>query len=308
MTVIAIASQAPDLLRLPPALRALDPSIDVVVWPDPRCAAAEVAVCWAPPPGALAAMPALRLLHTVSAGVDNVLAAPGLPDVPLCRVVDAELNLGMAQYILWGALYFSRGFDQARASQAAGQWRRPDRYGQPPLRVGLMGLGAIGMAALPLLRAAGLPVTGWSRTAKRIDGVATHHGPDGLAPFLAASDILVNLLPLTASTRGLLCAATFAGLPPGAALIHCGRGAHLVETDLQAALTDGRLRGALVDVYAQEPLPPRHPLWRCPNLVITPHMASVAPFERVAGQILENLRRLNAGEALMNLVDPRRGY
>ncbi|MEN7522325.1 NAD(P)-dependent oxidoreductase, partial [Bordetella pertussis] len=175
--------------------------------------------CWAPPPGALAAMPALRLLHTVSAGVDNVLAAPGLPDVPLCRVVDAELNLGMAQYILWGALYFSRGFDQARASQAAGQWRRPDRYGQPPLRVGLMGLGAIGMAALPLLRAAGLPVTGWSRTAKRIDGVATHHGPDGLAPFLAASDILVNLLPLTESTRGLLCAATFAGLPPGAALI-----------------------------------------------------------------------------------------
>ncbi|WP_316242464.1 NAD(P)-dependent oxidoreductase, partial [Bordetella pertussis] len=114
----------------------------------------------------------------------------------------------------------------------------------------------------PLLRAAGLPVTGWSRTAKRIDGVATHHGP----------------------------------------------GAHLVEADLQAALADGRLRGALVDVYAQEPLPPQHPLWRCPSLVITPHMASVAPFERVAGQILENLRRLNAGEALMNLVDPRRGY
>ncbi|WP_316042511.1 NAD(P)-dependent oxidoreductase, partial [Bordetella pertussis] len=109
-------------------------------------------------------------------------------------------------------------------------------------------------------------------------------------------------------TRGLLCAATFAGLPPGAALIHCGRGAHLVEADLQAALADGRLRGALVDVYAQEPLPPQHPLWRCPSLVITPHMASVAPFERVAGQILENLRRLNAGEALMNLVDPRRGY
>ncbi|WP_316241666.1 NAD(P)-dependent oxidoreductase, partial [Bordetella pertussis] len=106
-----------------------------------------------------------------------------------------------------------------------------------------------------------------------IDGVATHHGPDGLAPFLAASDILVNLLPL-----------------------------------MQAALADGRLRGALVDVYAQEPLPPQHPLWRCPSLVITPHMASVAPFERVAGQILENLRRLNAGEALMNLVDPRRGY
>ncbi|WP_316042580.1 NAD(P)-dependent oxidoreductase, partial [Bordetella pertussis] len=100
----------------------------------------------------------------------------------------------------------------------------------------------------------------------------------------------------------------FAGLPPGAALIHCGRGAHLVEADLQAALADGRLRGALVDVYAQEPLPPQHPLWRCPSLVITPHMASVAPFERVAGQILENLRRLNAGEALMNLVDPRRGY
>ncbi|CPK92731.1 2-hydroxyacid dehydrogenase [Bordetella pertussis] len=115
------------------------------------------------------------------------------------------------------------------------------------------------MAALPLLRAAGLPVTGWSRTAKRIE-------------------------------------------------IHCGRGAHLVEADLQAALADGRLRGALVDVYAQEPLPPQHPLWRCPSLVITPHMASVAPFERVAGQILENLRRLNAGEALMNLVDPRRGY
>ncbi|WP_316241883.1 NAD(P)-dependent oxidoreductase, partial [Bordetella pertussis] len=91
-------------------------------------------------------------------------------------------------------------------------------------------------------------------------------------------------------------------------VIHCGRGAHLVEADLQAALADGRLRGALVDVYAQEPLPPQHPLWRCPSLVITPHMASVAPFERVAGQILENLRRLNAGEALMNLVDPRRGY
>ncbi|WP_316241730.1 NAD(P)-dependent oxidoreductase, partial [Bordetella pertussis] len=91
-------------------------------------------------------------------------------------------------------------------------------------------------------------------------------------------------------------------------VLACGRGAHLVEADLQAALADGRLRGALVDVYAQEPLPPQHPLWRCPSLVITPHMASVAPFERVAGQILENLRRLNAGEALMNLVDPRRGY
>jgi glyoxylate/hydroxypyruvate reductase len=151
-------------------------------------------------------------------------------------------------------------------------------------------------------------VRGWGRASKESDGVATFAGPEGLAGFLAGTAILVCLLPLTPATRGILDAGLFAGLPEGARLINLGRGAHLVEQDLLDALDRGDLAHASLDCFAEEPLPPGHPFWRHPRIDITPHAASFADPESAAEGVVDNLRRLEQGLPLRNLVDRARGY
>ena len=308
MTLVALLSHTANLDFLRPMLAAADPSLVVVSWPDPRCLDAEVAVCWNAPPGVYAQMPRLRLVHSIAAGVDNVVAAQDVSKLPVCRVVDPMLAEWMLQFVLWGVLHFHRKLDQAMASQRIQQWKRPRQTPASSCRVGLMGMGELGghiAKRLPLL---GYPVSGWARTPREIPGVAMFSGDEGYADFLAQTDVLVCLLPLTAQTRGILGERTFSALPKGAALIHVGRGEHLVEEDLIAALESGQLRGAVVDVFEEEPLPADHPLWTTPGVVVTPHMATMATYDVVVQQVVRNITQMRRDAPYFNQVDMTRGY
>nr|WP_322015667.1 glyoxylate/hydroxypyruvate reductase A [Paraburkholderia sp. J12] len=284
------------------------PEFTVVMHGEPGAASAEVAACWDPPPGALAKMPNLRLIQSIAAGVDNILCDPTLPALPVCRVVDPQHARGMSEFVTWGVLHFHRQLDLVLRNQARGHWFRPEQVHPARYTVGVMGLGEIGSrVALDLLHH-GFSVRGWARSARELPGVTVFEGADGFAPFLAGTDVLVCLLPLTGETRGILDATTFGQLKPGAKLIHVGRGEHLAVSDLLAALESGQLGGAVVDVFPVEPLPADDPLWRAPNLIVTPHMASVASARTIGEQVAHNARRLAAGEPLSNVVDVKRGY
>jgi len=280
------------------------------VWPeigDP--AEIEVMLAWRPPSGALTGMTNLRFLQALGAGVDQLFADPTIPaDLPIARLVDDNLTAGMRDYVLAMVLKYHRWLDLYARQQATGLWQRYPHIDPPDRRVGIMGLGALGIAAASALAALDFDIAGWSRTPKTLDGIKTYAGSEGWAPFLAHSDILVCLLPLTPETEGILNAATFAGLPAGATVINAGRGGHLVAADLVAALDSGHLRGATLDVFEREPLKPDDPLWRHPKLDITPHIATISSPRTAAARVAENIRRARAGQPLLNMVDRSRGY
>lgn len=308
MTRVALISQSAKLDYFVPLLREAAPELEVVVWPDPAFREAEVAMCWNAPAGVYAQMPRLRLVHSIAAGVDNVVAGQDLRGLPVCRVVDPRLAEGMVQYVLWSVLHFHRRLDLAQANQRARIWQRPPLQAASECCVGLMGLGQLGTPIARALLGLGYAVNGWSRSAHALDGLTLYRGVEALPAFLAATDVLVCVLPLTEATRGILNRDTFAALPRGAAIVNCGRGEHLVVPDLLAALDSGQLRGAVLDVFAHEPLPADDPLWAAPGVVVTPHMATMASSSVVAQQVAQNVRRLIAGEPLVNQVDPGRGY
>lgn len=283
------------------------PDLRICLPGDPGADDAEIAVCWNPPAGALATLPQLRLVHSIAAGVDNILSDPTLPDVPLCRVVDPAHAQGMTEFVMWGVLHFHRHFDAVLANQSKAIWRRPRQIDAARRRIGVMGLGTLGARVATELHRFGFDVRGWSRERKSLPGIATF-GADDFAAFCADLDLAVCLLPLTEQTRGILGRATFDALPRGARLIHAGRGEHVVRADLLAALEDGQLGGAIVDVFDTEPLPPDDAYWRAPNLIVTPHMASVASFECIGEQVAYNVQQLLSGGTLRHVVDRSRGY
>jgi glyoxylate/hydroxypyruvate reductase A len=284
------------------------PGVTLTAWPEPAAREAELAVCWKPPAGALASMPKLKLIHSIAAGVDNILCDPSLPDHPVCRIVDPDLTAGMTEFVLWSTLYYHRDFDRVIGNSRDGVWQRYPQRAPFETRVGILGLGALGSAAATRLVDLGFTVSAWSRSPKTLPGVTMFSGEDALDPFLAEVDILVSLLPLTPSTIGLLNAERLGRLRKGAALVLCSRGEHLVADDLIALLRKGHLRGAVIDVFEREPLPSDHPLWREPGVLVTPHMATIATWGVVAQQIAENVRRMKSGEPLLNQVDRHRGY
>jgi glyoxylate/hydroxypyruvate reductase A len=291
------------------ALLAEIPELDFRIWPevgDP--AAIDLALVWQPPPGELARYPNLRAILSLGAGIDGLLAQQGLPDVPIARMVDPSFTRTMTEYVVLATLRHHRQFDHFERKQRVARWS----YAFPPQaadrRVGVMGLGVLGSAAAASLAAHGFPVAGWSREAKELSDIESFAGRAGLRAFLARTDILVCLLPLTRDTGGILNAATFAEMPRGAYLINVARGAHLVEADLIAALDSGQLAGATLDVFREEPLPADHPLWRHPKILITPHVASYASPLTAAEGVAANIRRARAGQPLLHQVDRARGY
>jgi glyoxylate/hydroxypyruvate reductase A len=171
-----------------------------------------------------------------------------------------------------------------------------------------MGLGAMGGEAARHLLAVGFAVASWTRSARAMPGIESYHGAEGLAPFLARTEILVCLLPLTPETRGILNKDLFRRLPRGAYLINAGRGGHQVEADILAALDDGPLAGVTLDVFATEPLPPESPFWLHPKVTVTPHNASVTNPRSAVRHVVESIRRVRAGEPLRHVVDPKVGY
>ncbi|UZE03850.1 2-hydroxyacid dehydrogenase [Pseudomonas corrugata] len=285
------------------------PHLQVLRPEDPGAQQAQIAVCWFPPAGSLGALPNLRLVYSIGSGVDHLAQDPSRdPALPVCRVVDPDHTQGMSEYVHWGVLHFHRGFDQVITGNATQRWQRPLQRRAQGFKVGVMGLGAIGAPVATRLAEAGYDVRGWARTPRVIDGVNTFSGASALQEFLAELDVLVNLLPLTAATQGVLGCEVFQYMARGSALINCGRGQHLNQLDLQQALASGQLRGALLDVFEQEPLPADSPLWHTPGVWVTPHMASAASDQCIAQQVADNVSRLTAGLALKNLVDPIQGY
>jgi glyoxylate/hydroxypyruvate reductase A len=286
------------------------PELEFRVFPEiGRPEEIRYALIWKIEGGVLRTLPNLRAIFALGAGVDQILIDPAFPrHLPLARLVEAGLAEQMSEYAIFATLYFHRQMAAYFAQQKRQEWRMlPGRH--PAERgVGVMGLGMLGADAARKLQFIGFRTAGWSRTPKQLPGIECFAGPDQLGHFLARSEVLINLLPLTPSTRGILGKALFDQLPDGAFIVHLGRGGQLVVDDLIAALDSGKLGGAMLDVFPQEPLPQGHPLWTHPKVVVTPH-ASTAPIASLAmRQVVENIRRVGAGEPLIGLVDPAVGY
>ena len=293
-----------------PALRQAMPELDIRVWPEVgNPEDITYALLWQPPDGVLGRCRNLKAILSLGAGVDHLMGDPELPDhLPIVRMVDPSLTDGMSEYVLFHTLRYHRDVPYYEACQRERKWHMLTPVMPQERRVGILGLGVLGADAARKLAALSFDVAGWSRSPKQVEDVASFHGTDGLAAFLARSEILVCLLPLTPDTAGILNAELFAGLPEGACLINPARGGHLVDDDLLAALDSGRIAGATLDVFHTEPLPTDHPFWDHPKVTITPHVASVTNPKTAAEQVAANIRRAEAGEPLPNLVDRTAGY
>jgi glyoxylate/hydroxypyruvate reductase A len=242
-------------------------------------------------------------------GVDHLLKDATLPaGLPIARINDPQIVEQMVEYAVLASLRVLRQSDRYDALQRAGQWHRLALREARDLRVGVMGLGAIGARVAAAHRALGFTVAGWARRPRHIEGVACFDGAAGLAPFLTRSELLICLLPLTADTRAILNARTLALLPRGAHVVNMARGGHVVETDLLAALEGGQLTGATLDVFETEPLPADHPFWRHSRVRLTPHVAGQTNPRTAAPGVADNICRLRAGQPLHDLVDRTAGY
>lgn len=285
------------------------PDLDFRIFPE-MGQAAEITylAAWKIPPGLFGQLPNLRAVFSVGAGVDQLDVASIPAELPLVRMIEPTLASEMAGFAAMAALMLQRRMPEYLAQGRNGSWRALMAPSVAETPVGLLGLGTMGQAAASSLMALGFPVLGWSRSPRRIPGIECHSGPDGLARLLARSQILICLLPLTGETRGILNAALFARLRRGAGLVNLGRGGHLVEADLLAALDSGQLAAAVLDVFETEPLVPGHPFWTHPRIVITPHVAATSGHETGIVVLLENIGRLERGEPLQGEIDRVRGY
>jgi glyoxylate/hydroxypyruvate reductase A len=310
--VIALLSSTVDMAFLKPAFEAACPGVDLRLLPDlGPLHEIEAAACWQAPPGLLATLPRLRLVQSLAAGVDHLTSDPRLPaQVPLCRIVDPEMASGMAAYVTWAVVQHQRHMGRYLQQAALSTWRVQPVQPTNQHRVGIAGLGTLGQACAVALQALGYAVRGWRRSGGGSvpAGVALFHGDAQRADFLAGCDTLVNLLPLTDQTRGVLDAGLFAQLPRGAHLVNVGRGDHLVEADLLAALASGQLGAATLDTFVQEPLPADHPFWLHPQITTTPHIATRTHPRVIAQQTLANLAAVRAGRAADVAIDRTRGY
>ena len=295
-------------------IKRIDTDMDVRLWPEtgPR-EDIQYALAWQPPAGELARLPNLKLIISVGAGIDHIIRDPDLPPVPLVRFVDPDLTRRMSDYVLLHTLYHTRRMCEVMAAQRQADWRYLPEPDAADLRVGIMGLGELGLAAARQLLRIGYRLNGWSRSVKTVTSIMTFAGDDELPAFLGQTDILVSLLPLTDATKGIINLKLLRQLAqdgplPGPVLINAGRGGLQVEADILQALDSGALYAASLDVFETEPLPQTSPLWRHPHVVVTPHNAAESSAKATANYTLRQIRAYERGEQLDNLVNMQRGY
>jgi len=290
-----------------PALQAAIPEARVSLWQS-GAPVADYAVVWKPPQQMLDEQAGLKAIFNTGAGVDALMKLNLPAGVPVIRLDDAGMSVQMAEYVCHALIRHFRELDGYEADTAAGHWsyRKPRNRADYP--VGILGLGVLGERVAKAVAQFDFPVKGWSRSPKSIAGVQCFQGASQLQEFLAASRIVVCLLPLTPETDSILSATTLAHIRPGGYLINVARGAHVVDADLLAALESGHLAGATLDVFRTEPLPADHPFWAHPRITITPHTSARTLRSESVAQIARKIAALQSGQGVAGLVDAGRGY
>uniref|UniRef100_UPI003340D2A2 2-hydroxyacid dehydrogenase n=1 Tax=Castellaniella defragrans TaxID=75697 RepID=UPI003340D2A2 len=274
-----------------------------------RAGGAEVAVVWNPPADLFEREPGLRIIFNLGAGVDALLRMPGRPDdVPIVRLEDGGMAVQMAEYVVHFLSRVTRDFDRYAQFQAQRRWQPLEDIVRENWPVGVMGAGVMGMRVARAVAGLEYPVAVWSRSGRAAEGIEAYGGADGLPAFLARTRVLVNVLPLTAQTEGILCRRTFERMRPDGYLINIARGRHLLEQDLLYALDGGLLRGAALDVFVEEPLPANHPFWADPRVRVTPHIAGASLMGQTVRQIAAKIQAFGRGEPISGIVDPERQY
>ena len=285
------------------------PHLDFRIWPDePDPYTVEYLAAWIPPDGFPGRYPNLKVVFSTGAGVDNYDVAKLPDDVPLVRMIEPGIAAQMVEYVTFAVLAVHRDMPLYRVQQQSAEWTMKPVVPATTRRVGVMGAGQLGSAVLAKLMGFGFDCACWSRSRHAIDGVTAFAGSAELASFAARTDILVCLVPLTDATRGILDATLFAHMPRGASLVLVGRGSHLIDPDLRAALDGGHIASVIADVTDPEPLPAGHWMWTHPRVWLTPHIASMTQPESAVAMVLENLRRYESGETMRGVVDRERGY
>ncbi|MBB4365263.1 glyoxylate/hydroxypyruvate reductase A [Bradyrhizobium sp. CIR18] len=284
--------------------------VELVDHDDDRADDVRLALAWHPWADAFSRYPNLQAVCSIGAGVDNILSCPSLrPHIHVVRVVDPGQALMMSGFVVWHVIGHQRCFAAYHAQQRDRVWRPRKQRGTDRVPIGILGYGEIGRKVAADLAYLGFPVLCWSRTPKPSSGSArSYHGFAGLVAMLKESEVLVNVLPLTRETSGILDAQAFANLRRGGFLVQVGRGEHLVEADLLEALDHGQLTGAALDVFATEPLPPSHPFWAHPKITITPHDASDVNMMAVANTLVATAEAICAGRRPPYAIDRKLGY
>ena len=284
------------------------PEATITLWPEAP-AEPDYALVWKPPAEVFARVRPKKAIFNLGAGVNALLDRPSLPaDIPVIRLEDAGMALQMAEYVTLAVLRAYREADAYAAQQRRGLWQPRPRIAKAAFGVGILGFGVLGRAVAAALAPFGFPIAGWSRERKVASAVASFAGQAELSAFLARSSVLICLLPVTPETRGLLGRANLARLPAGAHLVNIARGEIVVDEDLVALLDAGHLAGATLDVFHEEPLPPGHPFWHHPQIVLTPHNSAVTLVDESIAQIATKIRQLERGESVTGVVDRARGY
>ena len=285
------------------------PDLPIHIWPDVGKAEDIKYLAFMHPDfDQLPAFPNLRAMFSRSAGVESFVDHPKRPKVPLGKVEPPGGDPMMTEYVVMHVLRFHRDMPAYQAAQANREWRRAPIIRPEQRRVGFLGFGMMAKAPALVLQSLGFKVSAWVRSPRPAAEVPLFHGRDQLAPFLAQTDIAVCLLPLTADTEGIFCAATFAMMPRGAMLVNVGRGKHVVDKDLIAALDSGQLSYAALDALWPEPLPPSSPLWLHPKVTVMPHVARRPTVAQIVTEIAANIRRIQAGGRLLQEIDRTTGY
>jgi glyoxylate/hydroxypyruvate reductase A len=266
------------------------------------------ALVWQPPVGFFARFPNLKLVTNLGAGIDSLVGRKDLVPVPICRLSDPGMVGLMNSYVMFAVIRYARDIPVFEEATRCGEWVYVHPRPLSEISVGILGLGELGSPAAQALSGLGFNVRGWARTPKTLPGVTCFAGRGTLDEFLSGSEIAVSMLPLTPDTRGLLGAREFALMPKGVKFINASRGAIADEQALVAGLRSGQIGGATLDVFAVEPLPPGHPLWKFDNVLITPHLACIAVPEASARVVAENIRRMRKGLEPLHQTDPARGY
>ncbi|SAK45565.1 glyoxylate reductase [Caballeronia temeraria] len=290
------------------------PDADLRVWEPGDTAPADYAIVWRAPRELFANRPDLQAVFNLGAGVDAILDVerkePGTlpPNAKLVRLEDTGMAQQMVEYATYCALRYLRRFDEYDALQRERRWEKRPQHARESFTVGVLGLGVLGAEVAKGLLKLGVPVRGYSRSPKTIEGVHVHAGADKFDAFLDGVNMLINLLPHTPDTEGILNARTFGKLARGAYLVNVARGPHLVDADLLAALDSGQLAAATLDVFHHEPLPQDHPFWTHPRVSVTPHISAETLREESIVQIAGKIKALARGEPISGIVDFKRGY